>query len=92
MDRPNGGRLRRAAGAAANDGGSDAYGQGCAINGYADLSSQPGGAAGNRHGNEAGNGYGNGSVNGIAGGGGNGYAPQAVSKADLETSWRRGSK
>ncbi|CDS00060.1 related to Deoxyribodipyrimidine photo-lyase [Sporisorium scitamineum] len=93
LEAPNG-RLRRTTGGP-ND-GDDAYAGG-APNGYADLSSQPGAGNGNNgHGIESGNGhgngagYGNGNVNGIAGG--TGYAPQAVSKADLETSWRCGSK
>ncbi len=77
--------MRRAGGG----NGGDSY---AGSNGFADPISQTQfGSGGNGNGNASGNGHGNGGyVNSNVNG--NGNAPQAVSKADLETSWRRGSK
>ncbi|GAC97129.1 hypothetical protein PHSY_004714 [Pseudozyma hubeiensis SY62] len=76
MDMPNG-RVRRAPGV-----GNDAYA--AALN----ASSTPIESVQDAKSTAGGNGYGNGR-NGVVGGG---TVQQGVSKADLETSWRRGSK
>lgn len=94
IDMPNG-RVRRTGGNGGNGGssGSGSYNDpssnsgaySTSTNGYSDLLSTRGASHGG--GNGHGNGHGNGNVNG-----GNSNGTNTLSKADLETSWRRGSK
>lgn len=90
LEMPNG-RARRTGGNDGNggNGGGDAYSAN--LNASSDPLSQFGGGNGHGHGYGSGNGYGNGNANG--GLAANNSGPQqTISKADLETSWRRGSK